>query len=274
MKKLLLLALSLLLAACGGRHASSPVTQRAPALGGGLGPELPNVPVYATRPDEPFSRANATAVVLREWRAFGQGVDDDPPDTRPELGDSRPDRQPGLWERVGDYWFTGQEQGTRTQDWTSKYDGQGTEFPPGDDPHAWSAAFISYVMRVAGAGSRFPYAPVHSRYIDAAVGGDYAIRANPLQDYAPRPGDLVCMGRGRAAVMRFSDLPAPTFPSHCDMVIVTTPGQDTVIGGNVDGSVTMKHVPVTNDGRLALPDGTVLDTRWPWFVAIKVLYDE
>jgi hypothetical protein len=82
------------------------------------------------------------------------------------------------------------------------------------------------------------------------------------------------MGRGWAAKLRFSDLPREVFPSHCDMVVATAPGQDTVIGGNVDGAVTLKHVPVTNDGKLAMPDGTVLDTRWPWFVAIKVLYDQ
>jgi hypothetical protein len=35
----------------------------------------------------------------------------------------------------------------------------------------------------------------------------------------------------------------------------------------------MKHVPVTTDGRLADHEGTVLDTRYPWFVALRILYD-
>ena len=274
MKLQIALTSALLLTACAGRRPAIHPATAATAPGGSPAAELSNVPDYATRPDEPFARANAVAVVLREWRAFGQAVDDDPPDTRPDAGDARPDRQPGMWERVGDYWFTGQDDGTRTQEWTSKYNGWGGEFPPGDDAHAWSAAFISYVMRVAGAGSRFPYAPVHSAYINASVQGGYAIEGHALADYAPVPGDLVCMGRGRAAVMRFRDLPAPTFPGHCDMVVAASPGQDTVIGGNVDGTVTLKHVPVTNDGKLALQDGTVLDTRWPWFVAIRVLYDQ
>lgn len=278
MRTLALLALPLLLAACGGpRPGLSPVAaQLAPVVPRAGIPvsDEPNVPTYATRMPEAFSRANAIAIVQREWRAFGQGVDDDPPDTRPELGDARPDRQPGMWERVGDYWFTGQDVGTRTQDWTSKYGGRGDEFPPGDDAHAWSAAFISYVMRVAGAGQRFPYAPVHSAYINAAVRGSSALQGYRLSEYAPLPGDLICMGRGRAAAMTFDSLPAGTFPAHCDMVVATAPGQDTVIGGNVDGSVTMKHVPVTNDGRLARPDGTVRDARWPWLIAIKVLYDQ
>jgi hypothetical protein len=50
-------------------------------------------------------------------------------------------------------------------------------------------------------------------------------------------------------------------------------GQISVIGGNVDDAVTLKHVPVTPDGKLADPSGTVLDTRYPWFVVVQVLYD-
>lgn len=279
MRPFLPLALPLLLLACASEAPRGSAARQyggAPgSLGGGPFADEPNVPAYATRLPEPFSRANAVAIAQREWRAFGQQVDDDPPDTRPELGDARPDRQPGLWQRVGDYWFTGQDVGTRTQDWTSKYGGGGGEFPAGDDAHAWSAAWVSYVMRVAGAGPRFPYAPVHSAYINASVqGGGYAIEGHRLDEYAPLPGDLICMGRGRSASLTFDRLPAGTFPAHCDMVVATSRGMDTVIGGNVDGSVTMKHVPTTDDGRLALPGGAPLDTRWPWFIAIRVLYDQ
>ncbi|HEX5328378.1 MAG TPA: DUF2272 domain-containing protein, partial [Acetobacteraceae bacterium] len=49
------------------------------------------------------------------------------------------------------------------------------------------------------------------------------------------------------------------------------PGQITVIGGNVDDAVTMKHVPVTADGKLALPDGHVLDSRYSWMVVLRLL---
>ena len=45
-----------------------------------------------------------------------------------------------------------------------------------------------------------------------------------------------------------------------------------VIGGNVDDAVTLKHVPVTADGRLAGPGGAVLDQRYPWFVVLRVGY--
>jgi len=50
-----------------------------------------------------------------------------------------------------------------------KHDGHGKVFPPEDDGEfAWSAAFISYVMRIAGAGAAFPYAADHAVYINAA----------------------------------------------------------------------------------------------------------
>ena len=57
------------------------------------------------------------------------------------------------------------------------------------------------------------------------------------------------------------------------MVDGAVPGQITVVGGNVDDAVTMKHVPVTPDGKLARPDGTVVDTRYGWFVVLRVRDD-
>jgi hypothetical protein len=46
-----------------------------------------------------------------------------------------------------------------------------------------------------------------------------------------------------------------------------------VIGGNVDDTVTLKHVPTLPDGRLALPGGIPVDTRYPWMVVLRVNYD-
>jgi hypothetical protein len=101
----------------------------------------------------------------------------------------------------------------------------------------------------------------------------WLVSAERVQDYAPRPGDLVCFGRGPAKGLRFEDLPTPgLFPSHCDIVVDTgTPGSIKVIGGNVQDSVTMNEVPVTADRRLATTDGVVLDTRFPWMTVLRVL---
>ena len=99
------------------------------------------------------------------------------------------------------------------------------------------------------------------------------IRAERPETYAPRAGDLICMGRERSADLRYDDLPA-RFAGHCDLVVEVAPGVLTVVGGNVDDAVTAKHVPVTGQGTLATADGRVLDVRYPWFVVVRVLYDE
>jgi hypothetical protein len=220
------------------------------------------------------------SIALREWRLFGQPVDDDPPGTRPPLlPDQMPERMPGLWQRVGEYWWLGMDAGTTASAWTGKYDANGSLIPPDEaDDFAWSAAFISYVMRIAGAGAAFPYSEDHSYYIDVAkemaLGetSGWLITAERPSAYAPQLGDLICEGRGRAQSMTYDRLPAAHFPAHCDIVVDVKPTQISVVGGDVDHGVTMKHVPVTADGKLATPDGQVLDTRYPWMVVLRVLY--
>ncbi len=259
------LPLLLLLAACATRPSPAGVAPAAAVAG-------QHVPDFANRPFEPFSRANAVGIALREWRGFGSVVDDDPPDSHPLPRNLRPDKQPGLWQRVGEYWWLGQDAGTRESGWTSKYDEFGQPYQ-GDAP-AWSAAFVSYVMRAAGARDRFLYSPLHADYINAAAQGTGALRTERLEAYAPQPGDLICMSRGSSRAMRYEDLPGPRFYGHCDLVVSAQPGQLSVVGGNVDGGVTMKHVPTAGSGMLSGGDGQVVDSRYGWFVVVRVLYDE
>jgi hypothetical protein len=238
-----------------------------------------HVPPFAKVPFERFSRQAIVAVALREWRLFGQTVAD------PEAEASRvikPEREEGLWQRVGEYWWLGLNAGSAESGWTGKHDAEGHVFAAEDDgEYAWSAAFISYVMRIAGAGRRFPYSADHADYINAGKrmklrqGGDWLVGAERLQDYAPRPGDLICFGRGAARGLRYEDLPTPgLFPSHCDIVVDTAePGWIAVIGGNVQDSVTLNHVPVTQDGKLTTPEGIVLDTRFPWMTVLRLAID-
>jgi hypothetical protein len=229
------------------------------------------VPDYARVPYEPFSRENAVAIALREWRAWGMQVNDAPPG--PDLPlEVRGDRQAGMWQRVGDYWWIGQNAGSESSSWSGKYGDGGQQYR--GEPPAWSAAFISYLMRSAGAGDRFPYSPLHATYINAAANGNAAVSAQPPETYPVQLGDLICYGRRGAQRLRFSDLPTSSFFGHCDIVVGATAGELTVIGGNVTAGVTMKHVPVTVQGMLSTPDGTVLDERYPWFVVLHVAYDQ
>ena len=74
--------------------------------------------------------------------------------------------------------------------------------------------------------------------------------------------------------MRYDDLPTSRFFGHCDVVVAALAGQLSVIGGNVAGSVTLKHVPTTSSGTLAQADGRLVDSRYPWFVVLRVVYTD
>jgi hypothetical protein len=236
-------------------------------------------PPFASRPYQPFSRKAVVAIALREWRLFGSPVADTASgeDRRPDA--AKPERQEGLWQRVGEYWWLGLDGRGDSARWTGAHAEDGHVFSPDDDgDYAWSAAFISYVMRIAGASERFPYAPNHSHYIDEAArqaklgSSRWLILAMRPENYAPQPGDLICHGRDEAAHLRFDDLPAGYyFPAHCDVVVdVSVPGLISVVGGNVSDAVTMKHVHVTRSGLLAAPDGRLLDPDYPAMVVLKV----
>lgn len=235
-----------------------------------------HAPPFARVPYEPFSRDAAIGIALHEWRGFGSRVDDTPPDPdAPSTSEDTPERAPGGWQRVGEYWWLSQDAGAPESAWTGKHDAQGRVFPPArDGQFAWSAAFVSYVMRSAGARDGFVYAPAHHAYVNAALErpDELRIRAERPEAYAPRAGDLICTGRDAWKGIRYDGLPAD-FAGHCDLVVDVAPGMLTVVGGNVGDSVTMKHVPVTDDGLLVAPDGTVVDTRYAWFVVVRVLYE-
>lgn len=242
------------------------------------GPAMPDahIPPFAAKPFQPFSRDAVVAIALREWRLFGRHVADPNADAARTI---KPEREPGLWQRVGEYWWLGLNAGSAESAWTGKHDGSGSVFPPETDgDYAWSAAFISYVFRIAGAGRRFPYSADHADYINAArrvslgLASEWLVSAERVEDYAPRPGDLICFGRGAARGLQFNDLPTPAlFTSHCDIVVDTTkPGEIAVIGGNVEDAVTMNFVPVSAEGRLALPGGAVLDGRFPWMAVLRI----
>jgi len=272
---------ALALAAFSGCAAPPPQRQVVTASAANVLPDS-HVPAFSQVPYEPLSRAAVVAIALREWRLFGQPIDDDPPGTRPPpLPDQKPERWEGLWQRVGEYWWIGLDAGSPESNWTGMHDAVGNVVPANRDGYyAWSAAFVSYVFRIAGAAASFPYSASHADYINAAaqqahgLTQAWVITAERPEAYAPQQGDLICEGRGRSGKLHYDDLPAGRFPAHCDIVVAVAPGQLSVIGGNVDDAVTMKHVPVTPDGKIATQDGTVVDTRYPWMVVLRVLYPQ
>jgi hypothetical protein len=237
------------------------------ALAGCAAPDR-HAPPFARVPYAPFSRAAAVAIALDEWRLWGSPVDNDPFSAPPRPADAIPERQEGFWQRVGEYWWEGQNAGGEAPRYTGLYDEDGNVIPPdkkGD--YAWSAAFISYVMRIAGAGRDFPYAPAHATYIDAAVRGQTPLlTAEDPALYAPRLGDIVCFARSWAVNLRFKDLPtAGFFPAHCGIITGGGPDEIDMVGGNVDNAVTMTKIA-------GLPGGLLSTAIFQWLVVLRVNY--
>ncbi|MBY0406410.1 MAG: DUF2272 domain-containing protein, partial [Rickettsiales bacterium] len=235
---------------------------------------------YLKQPFTPFSREEAVAVAMREWRMWGEVTHDDLPSDEPVAEEAKQERKPGYWQRVGDYFWEGVPDSDDMVLGTGRHTREGAVFAPEKDANfAWSGAFISYVMKQAGADRRFPYASNHVVYINAArevslsQRKDAAISAEDPALYAPQVGDIICAARGKTRQV-FADLPSQhRFYAHCDLVVAKEDGVLSVIGGNVRDSVSMKHVPVTQDG-LLFENGAPLDNRYRWMVVLRVLYDQ
>ena len=124
--------------------------------------------------------------------------------------------------------------------------------------HPWSAVFVSYVMRTAGAGPAFAYS-ARIRPTSARRGSNRLTRntANPFwafraTEVAPRVGDLVCAARMRSGATYDNIGDPQTRPTHCDVVVEVRPGRIRVIGGNVGQTVGEKWLRTLPDGRLSL----------------------
>ncbi len=120
--------------------------------------------------------------------------------------------------------------------------------------HPWSAAFISWVMRQAGAGRAFRYSPAHWRYIAAAKQNRIANNSNPIKAYQIgerplRPGDLLCNSRSSRRRATYDNIDEGGFKTHCDIVVDSRANVLHVIGGNVRNSVTRRAVRTDSWGR-------------------------
>jgi Uncharacterized protein conserved in bacteria (DUF2272) len=156
-------------------------------------------------------RAEAARIALGELASWGNGT--------------RVENEPGMQDRLLRYWRA----------------------TPGDPPagearwrRPWSAAFVSFVLRQAGAGTWFSYDRAHRAYVHRAVRNvgqpSQPIKAYPVDRVTPRVGDLTCSWREGQAIT-YAQLaamaqPPPGQPLHCDIVTAVHPDRVEVVGGN------------------------------------------
>jgi hypothetical protein len=130
----------------------------------------------------------------------------------------------------------------------------------------WSAAFISWVARTAGAGGDFHYGPSHSVYIvralkeakNPASAAKFVARRHT--EYTPKVGDLIACERRPSDDANFDTyidfVKAGRFEAHCDFVVRFDAGNKHAItvGGNVGSSVTEKAWPLDANRRIGNRD--------------------
>ena len=113
--------------------------------------------------------------------------------------------------------------------------------------NAWSAGFISYLMKIAGAESDFKYSSSHSVYIRDAIKNRKDNNSKKFKGYKPNEtnvqvGDLVCYPR-QSGVNYDTSTP---YMSHCDLIISIDQNNAVGVGGNVSNSVSKSNYALKN----------------------------
>lgn len=173
-------------------------------------------------------KAAVVAGALREWNRWNKG-------TLNENDASMRSVLTGYWNST-----PGGSNILSKPDWWNKY--------------AWSAAFICYVVRNAGAGPAFRYSSYHTTYTFYAKqnrlqGIPDTFKAYRITERKPQLGDIIVQnydGSGR----NYDTVKPNEGGAHGDIVIDVSATQVKVIGGNVNNSVTQRQYPLNGSGFL------------------------
>ena len=230
----------------------------------------------AARPPVTYPPSAAERVVriaLAEWRDWGARQRD----AFTEPTDDSPESDPRNFPRVLAYWRAVPTDHGAILHNRTRYEAMlaGEAPPPGPlwGDFAWSAAFISWVFVSAGVDAReFQPSATHAFYLDAmtedarAYPGTAAFIPHAPEEYAPRPGDLLCTDRSPRPLLHWAHRAADNGrarPMHCDIVVRTGPGVVEAVGGNVLDTVMLTRFPADTQGRvMPAPPG------WPPFLVV------
>lgn len=127
-----------------------------------------------------------------------------------------------LKERIGKYW-----------NFLNRPDLDGADDVP------WSAAFISYMVHLAGAGTAFPYSAQHSVYFyriinDLIINKKTSFRGYRVGEITIQPGDIIGMNRAASSQIDYDRASHHSdYKSHADIVVGVDGTGVSTIGGNV-----------------------------------------
>lgn len=200
-------------------------------LGSTEGPvDLGTEPVLS----EPVFANRIATLATNEWQFWGGQTYDA---TSHLVTAGHKEGEDGYYQRVGQYWVEGTS--------THGIDGRNHDWP-------WSAAFISFIMRHGGAGTRFRYSIQHSVYVSQSIRDRLHVRSEAgywgfrLNELKPSVGDVVCWSRESG--VDYDHQKSGNYEGHCDIVINVGPSDILVIGGNVGDSVTKRPIALDSAG--------------------------
>jgi hypothetical protein len=183
-------------------------------------------------------RAAIVRIANQEWRRWNDGG-------------KKFETDPRVRSILRDYWLNGAGNNFSEADLGN---------PQFQNTWPWSATFISWVMKKAGAGNDFKYAAAHTIYIKAARDNRLANNSNPfkafrIREVIPEPGDLVCINRSAVDVNYDNiDPNNKQHKTHCDIVTEAVFGKITTIGGNLSNSVSKTLVKTDERGHIKAPN--------------------
>jgi len=169
-------------------------------------------------------------------------------------------------DRLRRYWVAGLGPDAKPARETAELDRVVREEP-------WSAVFVSYLMQEVGLSRQaFPSDDTHSNYL-RALEASPQFELRQVRDTPLARGDLVCGPRNQSrdpgllslqAMRTLEDLRVLR-ASHCDLVVAVDrrAREAHVIGGNVEDSVAMTRIALTDDGR------AIRTLSRPWFVIVR-----
>ena len=144
-------------------------------------------------------------------------------------GSTREDRSP-LAERIGAYW---------TALGRPDLDGTDRDVP-------WSAAFISFMVRAAGAATSFPYSAQHSAYFYRTINDRVSHKKTGFWGYEIgtidiQAGDILGMNREGTNPIAYDWAEHHSdYKSHSDIVVEVNASGIKTVGGNVSQTVHSK----------------------------------
>lgn len=215
-------------------------------------------------------KKRAACIAEREWAAWDNG--------------KRHESDPLSWGALVKYFSvvkSSQAEAEESANSNKKKNGKG---------EAWSAAFISYLMRAAGAGASFKYSPSHYGYMVAAKKNRTNQTNNPFQLFdlnetgaLPEVGDLICNYRGcfemtynnienAGSSSCTTDGKKTGWHAHCDLIVKVEKDKVWVIGGNTSDSVSGNDSTVGRKSRRLDANGYLVREK-RIFAILKVRTD-